>query len=73
MALEDDKGRPIPVPLTHEANQWPEQKIVNAVAILELVRILVGPNNPNTVVNQACKTFRHLCFRHVSFTPLLLL
>lgn len=52
MALEDDKGRPIPVPLTHEANQWPEQKIVNAVAILELVRILVGPNNPNTVVNQ---------------------
>ncbi|KAI9366912.1 p115 like vesicle tethering protein [Zopfochytrium polystomum] len=51
-ALEDERG-PIPVPLTHEANRWPEQKAINAIAILELVRILVGPNNPNTVVNQA--------------------
>ncbi|KAJ3195898.1 hypothetical protein HK101_010730 [Irineochytrium annulatum] len=40
------------LPLTHESNLWSEQKMVNAVLIFELVRILVGPNNPNTVVNQ---------------------
>ncbi|KAJ3098419.1 Vesicle-mediated ER to Golgi transport protein [Phlyctochytrium planicorne] len=46
----DDESEP--VPLTHPSNTWSEQKTVNAVLVLELVRILVGPNNPNTSSNQ---------------------
>ncbi|KAJ3062640.1 hypothetical protein HDU98_001479, partial [Podochytrium sp. JEL0797] len=50
--VQDGKGGPVPVPLTHEANTWEHQKVVNAELILELVRILVVPNSPNTAVNQ---------------------
>ncbi|KAJ3317466.1 Vesicle-mediated ER to Golgi transport protein [Blyttiomyces sp. JEL0837] len=50
-SVEDESG-PIAVPLTHEANTWTEQKIANTVHILELVRILMGANNPNTTVHQ---------------------
>ncbi|ORY51870.1 hypothetical protein BCR33DRAFT_655702 [Rhizoclosmatium globosum] len=50
--VQDGKGGPMPVSLTHEANVWSHQKVVNAELILELVRILVVPNSPNTAVNQ---------------------
>ncbi|KAJ3118119.1 hypothetical protein HK100_000674 [Physocladia obscura] len=50
--LQDNKGEPMPVPLTHEGNTWNPQKIINAQLILELIRILVVPNNPNTAKNQ---------------------
>ncbi|KAJ3388906.1 hypothetical protein HDU84_009320 [Entophlyctis sp. JEL0112] len=49
--IEDASG-PVPVTLTHEANTWSDQKIVNAELILELIRILVVPNSTNTVGNQ---------------------
>ncbi|KAJ3102581.1 hypothetical protein HDU96_009587, partial [Phlyctochytrium bullatum] len=49
--LDDSDDSP-GVPLTHPATVWSPQKISNAVLVLELVRILVGPNNPNTSVNQ---------------------
>ncbi|KAJ3417304.1 Vesicle-mediated ER to Golgi transport protein [Chytridiales sp. JEL 0842] len=58
-AYEDDNG-PVPVPLTHEANQWVEQKVVNATLILELVRILVVPNSPNTKTNQTVMNQAHV-------------
>ncbi|KAJ3219199.1 hypothetical protein HDU67_002195 [Dinochytrium kinnereticum] len=48
---DDSEGSPT-IPLTHPANIWSDQKIANAVLVLELVRILVGPNNPNTSMNQ---------------------
>jgi hypothetical protein len=31
---------------------WHEQKIANTVVLLELIKILVVPNNMNTVTNQ---------------------
>lgn len=41
------------VPLTHETNNWTdEQKIINTVMALELFKILVSPNSPNTIINQ---------------------
>ncbi|KAJ3027203.1 UNVERIFIED_CONTAM: hypothetical protein HDU68_004253 [Siphonaria sp. JEL0065] len=50
--IQDKQGAPVPVSLTHEANIWNHQKVVNAELILEVVRILVVPNSPNTAVNQ---------------------
>ncbi|KAI8618455.1 p115 like vesicle tethering protein [Chytriomyces sp. MP71] len=50
--MQDARGQPVPVSLTHEANVWTSQKIINAELILELVRILVAPNSPNTTNNQ---------------------
>ncbi|KAI9100461.1 p115 like vesicle tethering protein [Phlyctochytrium arcticum] len=43
----------VEVPLTHESIQWVEQKITNAVLVLELVRILAAPKNPSAAINQA--------------------
>ncbi|KAI9002581.1 p115 like vesicle tethering protein [Hyaloraphidium curvatum] len=40
------------VPLNHPSVQWHDQKIHNAILILELVRILCVPNDPNTTANQ---------------------
>ncbi|KAI8923994.1 p115 like vesicle tethering protein [Entophlyctis helioformis] len=40
------------LPLTHERTEWTDQKIANVNAVLDLVRILVGSNNPNTSANQ---------------------
>jgi len=40
------------VPLSHPSVQWHEQKVHNAILILELVRILCVPNDPNTTANQ---------------------
>ncbi|KAJ3295360.1 Vesicle-mediated ER to Golgi transport protein [Borealophlyctis nickersoniae] len=51
-AVTPDKPTAFDVPLTHETTVWTEQKSVNACLVLELIRILVGPKNPNTVVNQ---------------------
>jgi hypothetical protein len=31
---------------------WHEQKIANTIVLLELIKILVVPNNMNTVTNQ---------------------
>ena len=40
-------------PLTHESNNWTNsQKVTNIIYILELFRLLVVPNSPNTAVNQ---------------------
>ncbi|KAJ3246039.1 hypothetical protein HDU78_008047 [Chytriomyces hyalinus] len=50
--LQDQQGNPVPASLTHHANTWNNQKIINAELILELVRILVSPNSPNTAMNQ---------------------
>ncbi|RKO90358.1 p115 like vesicle tethering protein [Blyttiomyces helicus] len=43
---------PFDAPLTHEGNAWTDQKVSNTILVLELVRILVGPKNPNTSGNQ---------------------
>lgn len=41
------------VELTHETNDWTDdQKVRNTVAVLELIRTLVSPNSPSTLVNQ---------------------
>ncbi|KAJ1554940.1 hypothetical protein HK405_003669 [Cladochytrium tenue] len=49
-----------PVPLTHETSRWPPQKVLNAVAILELVRILVSPSNPSNDRNQTIMNQAHI-------------
>jgi hypothetical protein len=66
-ALEDDSGA-VPVPLTHEANTWVEQKVINATLILELVRILVVPNSPNTKTNQVRVFCLHVTLQLMSST-----
>ncbi|KAJ3083152.1 Vesicle-mediated ER to Golgi transport protein, partial [Quaeritorhiza haematococci] len=56
-----DRPAPVEVPLTHELNSWDdEQKILNTILVLELVRILVGPNNPNTGINQNVMNQAHV-------------
>ncbi|KAJ3337518.1 Vesicle-mediated ER to Golgi transport protein [Gonapodya sp. JEL0774] len=45
---------PLPevVPIYSDLVEWTDQKTVNAILVLELVRILVVPNSPNTPGNQ---------------------
>ncbi|KAI8805038.1 p115 like vesicle tethering protein [Cladochytrium replicatum] len=50
--IMSDSPKPIEVPLTDESNIWTEQKVGNTIAVLELLRILVGLKNPSTPVNQ---------------------
>ncbi|KND03311.1 uncharacterized protein SPPG_02358 [Spizellomyces punctatus DAOM BR117] len=47
-----DRSTPVDIPLSHESIVWADQKIVNAVLVLELVRILAAPKNPSAAVNQ---------------------
>ncbi|TPX37537.1 hypothetical protein SmJEL517_g00638 [Synchytrium microbalum] len=58
--LSGDPPVAIEVTLTHEANSWQPQKVVNTGLILELIRILVMPNNPNTPMNQNVMNSVHL-------------
>ncbi|KAJ3045282.1 Vesicle-mediated ER to Golgi transport protein [Rhizophlyctis rosea] len=51
-SVTPDRPTTFEVPLTHESNVWTEQKIANTCLVLDLIRILVGPKNPNTSVNQ---------------------
>eukprot|EP01134_Creolimax_fragrantissima_P005204 CFRG5204T1 len=53
-------------------NDWPEQKITNMLMMVELVRILVTPTNPNTSTNQkamlkqtTCETLYNLTLQDV--------
>ncbi|KAI8819235.1 p115 like vesicle tethering protein [Fimicolochytrium jonesii] len=48
----DDRSEPVDVPLTHDSIVWTDQKVVNAVLVLEIVRILAAPKNPSAAVNQ---------------------
>jgi hypothetical protein len=35
-----------------DPSAWVKQKVENTLALLELIRILVGSKNPNSTVNQ---------------------
>ncbi|KAI8910647.1 p115 like vesicle tethering protein [Powellomyces hirtus] len=66
-------GRPTPVdaPLTDKSIVWTEQKILNAIFVLELIRILAAPKNPSALVNQNVMNYAKIVptLNELSFSP----
>lgn len=45
-----------PTEIDYLIQDWNEQKIINTIVLLELMRMLVVPNNMNTLINQVMVT-----------------
>ncbi|KAJ3189847.1 Vesicle-mediated ER to Golgi transport protein [Gaertneriomyces sp. JEL0708] len=60
-----DQSGTIDTSLTDESSVWSDQKIINTVLVLELIRIIAGPKNPSAQANQTT-----IC--HAKIIPMLI-